>query len=212
MGEPLGKEFSALWQELAWLFSKWSEYLALFDAGSSRIDIMKNSAPLFFRLVQDSLFEGVILQIARLTDPPRTGTKENLTIKRLPTMVDDEELERQLEEAIEEVMDATEFCRDWRNRRFAHRDLRLAIEDGITPLLPASRVGVTDALTLIAKVLNLVQLFYKDSSTIFDLPNSYGGAVSVLYVIDDGLRLSEYRTDRITTGEEVDSVLQIRDI
>jgi hypothetical protein len=26
MGEPLGKLFYALWQEVAWLYNKWNEY------------------------------------------------------------------------------------------------------------------------------------------------------------------------------------------
>ncbi len=30
---------------------------------------------------------------------------------------------------IDEIKRKTEFCRDWRNRRFAHRDLTLAMQD-----------------------------------------------------------------------------------
>ena len=40
MGEPLGKQYAALWQELAWVHAKWSEYVELFGAQQSRIDLL----------------------------------------------------------------------------------------------------------------------------------------------------------------------------
>ena len=84
MGEPLGKFFNALWQEVAWLYTKWNEYVALYGTKPSRIDLMNKAAPRFFRIVQDSLWEVTLLHIARLTDPPKSAGKDNLSIKRIP--------------------------------------------------------------------------------------------------------------------------------
>lgn len=199
MGEPLGKQFHALWQEVAWLYTKWNEYVELFGTKPSRIELLNRAAPLFFRVVQDSLWEETILHIARLTDPPRTMGKENLTILQLPFLVESVGLRKTLEEKIELAKAATEFCRDWRNRRIAHKDLVLAIEEGITPLQPASREKIKNALGLIAEVVNLVSEHYQDSTTYFEAP-MHGGAEALLYVIGDGLTREEERMQRIRNG------------
>ena len=67
MGEELGSIFHALWNEVAWLHQKWDQYNILFGTKPSRINLMNETAPLFFRIVQDSLWEDTLLNIARLT-------------------------------------------------------------------------------------------------------------------------------------------------
>jgi len=212
MGESLGKVFHALWQEVAWLYTKWGEYVALYGTKPGRIELMNKSAPRFFRIVQDSLWEETLMHIARLTDPPKTAGKENLSIQRILVEVSDETLKQTLEEKIETAKSKSEFCRDWRNRRIAHLDLQLAIEDGINPLQPASREAVKEALSAIVDVLNTVTLHYNDSTTLFDVPNGYGGGESLLYVIDDGLKMGEEREERIQSGHFNDSDFKPRDI
>lgn len=80
MGEKLGTYFNAIWNEVAWLYIKWSEYDELFGKKPSRVDLLNDAAPTFFHIVQDCLFRDVILHIARLTDPPKTGGKKNLSV------------------------------------------------------------------------------------------------------------------------------------
>lgn len=215
MGEVLGTVFHALWQEVAWLYTKWGEYVALYGTKPGRIELMNKSAPRFFRIVQDSLWEETLLHIAKLTDPPETGKKEkreNLSIQRLLLLEPDEALKLALEAKIEIAKSKSEFCRDWRNRRIAHLDLQLAIEEGINPLQPASRKAVKEALSAIADVLNTATLHYNDSTTKFDVPNGYGGGESLLYVIDDGLQMIEEREERIQSGNFKDSDFEPRDI
>ena len=89
MGDTLGCQFHALWQEVAWLYSKWAEYLELFGTSPFRVELLNSAAPGFFRIVQDTLWEDTILHIARLTDRPESFGKANLTIRRLPGLVDD---------------------------------------------------------------------------------------------------------------------------
>ncbi len=212
MGEPLGKVFHALWQEVAWLYTKWGEYEALYGTKEGRIDLMNRSAPRLFKIIQDSLWEEILLHIVRLTDPPETGKKENLSIQRLLLLEPDGSLRHALEEKINTAKEKSDFCRDWRNRRIAHRDLHLALETGLHPLQPASRKAVKEALSSLADVLNTVTLHYSDSTTFFDVPSGYGGAESLLYVIDDGLRMSDERERRIQNGDFKDSDFAPRDI
>jgi hypothetical protein len=56
LGGPLGKQFSALRQELAILFINWLEYVELFGTKSERIDLTNKAVPTFFRRVQDGLW------------------------------------------------------------------------------------------------------------------------------------------------------------
>jgi hypothetical protein len=44
MGEELGTQFYALWQEFNWLAMKWGEYEALYGGGSKRVDLLNEAA------------------------------------------------------------------------------------------------------------------------------------------------------------------------
>lgn len=198
MGAALGKQFHALWQELAWLYSKWGEYVELFGTKAERIDLMNRAAPRFFRIVQDSLWEDTLLAIARLTDPPKSVGKENLTIQTLPALVADQKVSVEVRRFIDRSVAASDFCRDWRHRRIAHRDLKLAIELGTTPLKHASRLNVKNALEAIANTLNHVSVHYGHPQTMFDMgAGGSNGAVTLLYVLDDGLKADTARRERI---------------
>ncbi len=213
MGEALGKYYHALWKELSWLYSKWDEYEVLFGTKPSRIELMNNAAPRFFRMVQDSLWEETILHIARLTDSKESCGKKNLSIQGLPDLICDNKLKGEINTLIDEARKQAEFCRDWRNRRIAHRDLKLAIEEGIEPLMPASRKKVKDALKAIAEVLNSVTKHYSNSTTMFDMSGGGPGcALSLLCVIKDGLKAEKERTERIKKGEYKEDDLIHEDI
>ena len=212
MGEPLGKQFHALWQEVEWLHIKWDEYVELFGTKPSRIELLKRAAPRFFGVVQDLLWEETILHIARLTDPPKQGKYENLTIKALPALMDDGGLKKSVQYLVGVAEDKATLCRDWRNRRIAHRDLSLAIEEGMEPLMPASRRDVRAAIASIDEVLNAITSHYMDSITSFDVVKRAEGAEALLYVLDDGLRADAEREDRIRRREYRQEDLTIRDL
>jgi hypothetical protein len=137
---------------------------------------------------------------ARLTDVPKTQGKNNLTIQNLPALVD-----AKIKDAIKVLVDGAvneaQFCRDWRNRHIAHRDLELAVNEAAAPLAEASRTRVNDALGSIVNVLNALGAHYTNSETYFKLGVGAGGAVSLLYVIDEGVRAQAKRLERLPRGE-----------
>lgn len=188
MGDTLGSLYHALWNELAWLYTKWREYVELFGTTPSRIDLMNQVSGLFFRVVQDSLWEDSILHIARLTDPPKSVGKKNLTIRQLPDLIEETTLKERLSELIDLAVKKAEFSRDWRNRHIAHKDLDLALSNGAQPLKPASRAKVKEALSSISDVLNVLSTHYMDSTTLFERISGSGGAVSLLHVLENGLQ------------------------
>lgn len=201
MGQGLGHIYDALWQEIAWLYTKWGEYVALFGTSESRIDLLNKAAPAFFRVVQDSLWEDILLHIARLTDPPRSAGKQNLSFQALAQFTDTSAIASQVAQLTAKALESSAFARDWRNRKLAHRDLNLALGQIAEPLAPASRAQVKECLASLAAILNVVSEHYLDSSTMFDVETSHAGAESLLYCIDDGLRYEDERTERFRRGE-----------
>jgi hypothetical protein len=200
MGEPLGELYSALWQEVAAIHETWGEYVILFGTKESRVTLMNKAAPRFTRLVQDTLWEHVLLHIARLTDPPQSMNRENLSIKALPPLVSRAELQDPVAQLIARATSEADFARDWRNRRLAHRDLALALERPAAPLKLGSRNSVKTVLATFVELLNLLNKHYFDATTIFDFRDEGRGALSLLYVVDDGLRAEQARRDRLRSG------------
>lgn len=210
MGEPLGRQFAELWQEVAYLHLKWLEYVELFGSKPSRIELLNRVAPGFFSMVQRVLWEDILLHLARLTDPPRSGGKErnqNLTVRNLPDLIDKPEIRRAVAALVEQLLDVTTFCRRLRNRYIAHRDLDLATEEHAIPLKGGSRKQVSDALNLLSRILNTVQLSYEDSTTYFRIGRNSGGSVSLLYAVAYGLRAQTRRRERLLRGEKPDENL-----
>jgi hypothetical protein len=203
MGEPLGALYSALWQSVALVHVYWKEYVELFGSKPERIDLLNRAAPAFFHMLQDELWELALLRISRLTDPPKTGRagRQNLSIQALPALINDAKLRAQVTQLVAEAVAETAFCRDWRNRRIAHSDLLLALEQPTTPLADASRLKVKTALLSLTAVLNAVAGHYLDSESRFDLGGRINGAVSLLYVLNDGVKVAEAREKRLEEGK-----------
>jgi hypothetical protein len=212
LGIKLGPIFYELCNELAWLYIKWNQYVELYGAKPSRVDLTNQAASLFFRIVQDTLWEDTLLHISRLTDPPKTAGKKNLTILLLPILVENSDLSCQLDNLCTIAVEKSDFCRDWRNRHIAHIDLHLAMKKGVESLLPASRLKVKECLTAISEVLNAVNGHYFNSTTMFDWADDHRGAVDLLYLIDDGLRSVKERQVRIKAGNYLPGDYKARDI
>lgn len=204
MGNPLGSQFSALWQEVAVVHLNWKEYVELFGRKPQRVDMLNRAAPMFFHMVQNEIWEATLLHLARLTDPSKSAGRENLTIRNLPALINDAATRTTVEKLIEVALKATEFCRDWRNRRIAHRDLRLALNEPTSELAEGSRARVNEALRAIAEVLNAVQGHYMDAFTPFDFAARHNGAITLLHLIYRGLEANKAREDRILRGELLD--------
>jgi hypothetical protein len=212
MGTPLGEIYSALWQEIAIIHSTWAEYVALFGTKESRIHLMNQAAPRFTRLVQDTLWESVILHIARLTDPPQSMGKENLSVQSLPKLVDRPDTQESVASLVTRTISETAFARDWRNRHLAHRDLQLALNRPADPLKAGSRLAVKTVLATFAELLNTISFRYTQSTTYFDFHADMGGAISLLHIVDDGLRAEAARRDRLLRGEALPDDYKPRDL
>ena len=64
--------------------------------------------------------DDLVLCLTRLTDPEKTGKKENLTIKRLPDLCEDLKLREQVQQLVEMAVELAEPARKYRNQQISH--------------------------------------------------------------------------------------------
>ena len=182
MGEELGTAYHTLWSDVALLFRDWGEFIELFTK-PKRTKLLNEVAPVFFRAVQVTFFEATVLRIARLTDPPQSVGRPNLTIQRLPKLVTDPDLSSKLLILVEKAKRAAGFCRDRRNRMLAHRDLDLAIGNSAKPVEDATIEKVRAAINALADILNALSQHYLKTTALFHFTDAPGGAVSLIQAL-----------------------------
>ncbi len=193
MGDELGELAFLLWKDVTWLHFEWREFRELFGVDGSRIDLMNKTAPRFFWALERVLWQDTLLGLARLMDGPGTGGQQNVTLRRLPKLVAPAVLPA-LNSELDRCDRAVAFARDWRHRRYAHRDLSHAADAAGNPLKHASRQAVEDALDAIRGVMNVLESHYEDSSVMYNVGGpSLGGAYELLLHLDAGLEAEERR-------------------
>lgn len=201
MGGELGSLFYPLWQEVAWLHNESHEYVQLFGTTQSRVSLMNEAAPVFFGIIQQELLHMIVLQIARLTDPPKSAGKSNLTIRQLPEKIDDDQLQRKVTDLVDTALAGAGPCREWRHRRIAHRALDLSLGVTADPVPDVTRKKISRAVSGLAEVLNAVSSHYLKSTTDFPSISNPGGAVALIRVLDDGVQKKRERIAGLKRGE-----------
>jgi hypothetical protein len=176
------------------------EHCELFGTSSGRIELLNSAAPAFFRIIQDSLWEDVLLSISRLTDGSKSCGKSNLTVNALAKLLPDKSFRDSIDDLARQATAAAEFARDWRNRRIAHRDLGVALGETLKPLSPASRKMVKEAIAALHQVLNAVSEKYLHSTRVDFVVTPMTGAAALLRVIRDGVDTERNRQEGIRSG------------
>jgi hypothetical protein len=201
LGPVLGPFYHALWNDLAWLQVKWQEFREAFGTTPKRVELLNSSAGLFFRIVQDTLWADTLLHICRLTDPPKSAGKENLTLKALPPLITDPKLRSEISALVDHAVTSTAFARDWRNRHLSHNDLALALNKGAQPLAIASSQQVANAIAAIHAVLNRISEQLLKSTLASEVFTPPTGVLTLMSVLQDGLNKREVRLERLRRGK-----------
>lgn len=212
MGFELGSLYNSLYNEIIWLHYKWSEFEELYGTKESQIEIINQSAPFFFFIIQKVLWENILLGIARITDPAKSRGKKNITIQALPGLIHDEKLKGKIESSIKIILEKTKFCRDLRNRWISHHDYELSINDNAKPLENANRHLVTESLEEIEKTINLLLNEYVQSTLMLKVIRSSNGSLALLQVLRDGLKERENYFKRISTRSLVNDDIYPKEI
>lgn len=195
MGADLGAMYCDLNDHLLDILLLWKQYEQLFGVDPETVQLLNDSAPTFFGILQAQLWDGVMLGISRLTDPPVSAGKKTLSIKAIPPLVSDLNARARVEAAIDTASTNAEFTRTHRNKRIAHNDL-VHIQDRIAnPLPPASRQKIKAGLDSICAVLEVLNGHYRQSTMLYDDIVYDGGAGSVVSLLRDGLLRREQELD-----------------
>lgn len=203
MGPNLGPAFHRLWNDCVWLHLKWREYRSVFGTSEERIGLLNTAARGFFGIAESVLWQDVVLDICRFTDPAKTGGRETLSLHCLPSLIDDFPQRQPVFDLIDVADERSEFARDWRNRYLAHRDRQLALKTpGVKPLAPASRDDAENAIDAITAVLARVESHYcKRPPTMFEHLSQLGDGEALLLVLRDGIEARDEALRRLGTGE-----------
>lgn len=201
MGDDLGELFTALSTELTFLYWLWEQFADLYLANQRRFEVMNTAAPFFFWLLQRSWWDETLLAISRLVATPKSMGQSNLTFQRLPDLITDTVLRANVETLIRAAVDYAEFAKTWRNKRIAHRDLALALKRPVVPLPSAGQKHVEKVLEGLAEILNEIQGHFSNSSTMYRKAPVTHGALDMLYVLRDGIRLEKLRHEHLDKND-----------
>ena len=191
---PLAELHQQLSDELTWLCLHWKEYLKLFATNDRRTALLNATAPNFFVHFEDLVWHSTMLGLCRLTDPPKSAGKDNLTVTRLSSVVPDTAVAKQVEREAGAAVKATSFARDWRNRRVAHRSLDLLKNPRLNPLAAATRTDIDAAIKAVAEVLNTLNHHYAAIHHDFQgIVAAYEGSEALLYFLSSGREAEEAR-------------------
>jgi hypothetical protein len=168
MGQELGASFYELYRKLVELHVLWQQYRQLFGDDPDTVHLLNRTSGLFFKIVQDELWDSVLLGVSRMTDPPATGKNKNLTIQSLPPLITDSTLQIEARELCDRALAAAEFAREHRNKRIAHQDHNYLSNRSSSPLSGISRTLVEEMLAALRAVLNRLDRHFRDSTVMYE--------------------------------------------
>jgi hypothetical protein len=185
MGLPIDVKdvFEALASEINWLHCRWKIHAQLFGHSDQRIELLNEAAGPLFYVVQETLQNEIFVTLSKITDPAKTGSKSNLSFAHLFQQIEvlgHAELLRELSPLLERVSLSCEPLRLHRNKRLAHLDLSVALENGVSALPLVTGVMVDGSLRDVRDFMNCIEGHYCDSETgyeHFSMPGGDGDAL-----------------------------------
>ncbi len=132
----LEETFLAFRTQCIWLQTCFNTYAALYESGEETNEsgeetsrVMSAAAPLFFHDLNVILVEYCLLQVCRLTDPPQSSGRDNLTVKHINALLTAEnKFTPEISSAAEGLAHYRSLIRDSRNWIISHVDKRTLIE------------------------------------------------------------------------------------
>ena len=177
----------------------------------TRIELLNKSAPSFFFLVQKTLIDSVILDIAKLTDPIESCKKKNITLRAIPNYIDDEIFKSEIQNEIDNLTNKIQFLRDKRNQMISHMDFEyyLGPKKATTTEL-VTKNEIDTAIKSLYSIFNKIEKFYFDTSTLYQHIQIERGAVSLLHLIEYGIQFRqeamENRKRKVRVDGELDKL------
>ena len=149
--------FLAVNREVTWLHTVWDLYIQLYGTSDEHMNIMNSSAPLFFSIVQNILFEELAITVNRLIEKHNTFGKDNACLEQIIEKIDSNthpSLIDILRVKLKDIRSKSSTFRMWRNKRIAHSDLVTILEKNSEILPGITRREVQELISKISEFMN----------------------------------------------------------
>lgn len=184
--------WDALESDVKLVHLHWCLFCQLYAASPDRVELLNESAALFFSMVQQALLHEVELGLTKLADPATTFGHGNLTLDALL-----EEVRSLKQESLCEAL--TALLNDYRskcgkivvvrNKFLAHSDLKACLKS--IPLPEVSRQEIEDALLSLRAFMNEIEGHFTDCECAYDQLSVSEDGEALLEVLKRGLRYKE---------------------
>jgi len=171
MEVEIRKLFYRIHEESILLFYRWKIYRQLFAGGQENLNLLNQSGSNVFALLQGLIQENVFLTLCRLTDPEKTGSYENLSLRNLlrkAEAVFETNVRVDLRGKLDKLIEATDKLRIHRSKRIAHLDLMHAINPELLPTVQYAEVE--EALSCLESVMRELHRLILDADTSYREP------------------------------------------
>jgi hypothetical protein len=139
----------------------WSQYRLLFTTSDEQVSFLSKVASGFFAVVRDSLRDNIFIMIARLTDPPKTGSFQNMSLNLLVESLEGKIAAPEfsvIKDRVKGLNIKCEGIREWRKKWFAHIDRDFALSNDPTLLRSVKRGEIDAIIREIDDVLKLIAI------------------------------------------------------
>lgn len=149
--------FEALNKEITGLHTIWELYVQFYGTSDENFEIMNASAPQFFAILQNLLFNELVMILNRLTEKATTFGKANASLEQLIDQLDveqDANLVSSLKERLLNIRDNYSAFRTWRDKMLSHNDFAIALQGESRDLPGITRKQVETAIREITEFIN----------------------------------------------------------
>jgi hypothetical protein len=184
--------FEHIEYEAQWLHGRWKIFNQLFVDDPERIELLNETTPEFFLIIQEILLENLILVFSRLTDQERIGKKDNASLRQLIHHIKSDgfpDLSENLAAILQKLEDSCNVFREKRNKISVHKDLLVVLQASPEPA-DFSVLDVNKSLELLDKFLNTIHLYFEQKTATYNKFYMRTDGNSIIELLKDA---KEYR-------------------
>lgn len=154
MGDEAGEVFITLRYEAISAHEEWHVIKDL----SQHQEVLSATEVAFFQIAVRAMWSSLVLNISRLTDPEKTGRNKNASLFTLPTYLCSDK-GRIICNLATSARTRAEPLREWRNKRFAHLDKKVALKSHLSDI---HLIEVEFVLNAVDRTLDKFHSLYLD--------------------------------------------------
>jgi HEPN superfamily AbiU2-like protein len=176
-----------LWNDLCLLHTTLATYLQLYSA-SNTVSTLNKTAPQFFAWLQGRLRVDLFLRIGRLTDPPQSGARGNVSLAALVSDLRSANAAvaaDALLAGLAPLQPVVANVRKIRHRTLAHSDRKTVLRED-SPLPNIHRQDLERLVEGLGEAFNEVDVLFRKSKTYFKGTEMVTGTEHLLTYLEKG--------------------------